>query len=192
MKFEYIFLYLSMIFWIFPAIRQYRTELFGYFLVYALTDPLSIVTHQLMSFTYHDPIYSLFNFLLLFSILWLFKYKYSIRILIAVVFSLSLFSFFSDYIFEYTLSISIHLIITAFFIRRTFIFIANYGKVNIFHLFLLLEEISIILKMSAVLISIKTGTIYYLATGAFEILIAIFFTIYREDNPKLHIDLRNA
>jgi hypothetical protein len=71
-------------------------------------------------------------------------------------------------------------------------FTAISGKVNIFHLFLLLEEISIILKTSAVLISFKTGIIYLAVTSAFEILIAIFFTLYREDNSKLHIDLRSA
>jgi hypothetical protein len=70
-------------------------------------------------------------------------------------------------------------------------FTANSGKVNIFHLLLLLEEISIILKSSAMLISSKPGLNYYVATSAFQILIAIFFTLYREDNEKLFIDLKS-
>ncbi|MHB8929105.1 MAG: hypothetical protein ACYC5R_00715 [Melioribacteraceae bacterium] len=88
--------------------------------------------------------------------------------------------------------ILIHVIITYFFIKKTFAFTANSGKVNIFHLILLLEEISIVLKTSTMLISFNPGYSYYIATNAFEILIAIFFTLYKEENEKLFIDLRSA
>lgn len=88
--------------------------------------------------------------------------------------------------------ILIHVIITYFFIKRTFTFTANSGRVNIFHLILLLEEISIILKTFTIVISLKPGMSYFIATNAFEILIAIFFTLYKEENEKLFIDLRSA
>ncbi|MCX6169109.1 MAG: hypothetical protein NTX65_07215 [Ignavibacteriales bacterium] len=192
MKINNIVIYLSIFFWIFPAIKQYKTKLFWYFFVFALTDPVVLIIRPLIMFTSNNPVYILSNFLLMLSVLWPFKNKKSIRILIVVVLSLCLFSFFSDHRFYFSLMILGHIIITYFFIKRTFMFIANSGKVNVFHLFLLLEEISIILKTSAVLISLQTGAIYFVATGAFEILIAIFFTLYREDNSKLHIDLRNA
>jgi hypothetical protein len=180
---------LSMFFWIFPAVRQYRTELFWYFLVDAFMDPLSII---IISNIKHTRIDLFLNFLLMLSVLWSVKNKKSIKLLLVVAFSLVLFSYFSDRIFHHSLIISFHTIIAYFFIKRTFMFIANSGKLNMFHLFLLLEEISIILKTSAVLLSLKTGQIYSYTTSAFEILIALFFTLYKEDNPKLHIDLRNA
>lgn len=177
-----------MFFWIFPAVRQYKTELFWYFLVFAFMDPLNAIV---MHFT-HIYLYPIFNFLLMLSVLWPFKNKKSIRILTAAILLLLLVSFTEVKFFSIYLHLLIHLIISYFFIKRTFIFSANSGKVNFFQLFLLLEEISIILKLVALLISLKTGTIYFFATGTFEILIAIFFTIYKEDNTKLQIDLRNA
>ncbi|MCX6169107.1 MAG: hypothetical protein NTX65_07205 [Ignavibacteriales bacterium] len=189
MTIYFVIVSLSMFFWIFPAVKQFKTNLFLYFLIYAMMDPITII---IISNIKHTRIELLFTFLLMLSVLWSFKYKKSIRILIAVVLSLVLYSYFSDRIFYLTLTISIHTIIVYFFIKRTFSFTANCGKVNIFHLFLLLEEISIILKISASLISVETGPVYSYTTTAFEILIAIFFTLYREDNPKLHIDLRSA
>jgi hypothetical protein len=189
MKIFFVITSLSMFFWIFPAVKQYRTELFWYFLVYALMDPFTII---IFSFIKHSRIDFFLTFLLMLSILWPVRNKKSIKILIAIVLLLSLFSFFRDNIFRSNLIITIHVIITYYFIKRTFTFIANSGKINIFHLFLLLEEISIILKILATLISVKTGPVYFVSTSAFQILIAIFFTIYREDNSKLHIDLRNA
>jgi hypothetical protein len=182
---------LSMLFWIFPAARQYKTNLFWYFLVYAFSDPIQLIVFTLSKFIY-GKLYIFITFLLLLTVLFPFENKKSIRIMTTVILSLVLFAFFSTKIFTTSLTIFIHVIITYFFIRRTFMFAAINGKVNIFHLFLLLEEISIILKLSAMLISLNPGLIYSIATGAFEILIAIFFTLYREDNPKLHIDLRNA
>ncbi len=192
MKIYFVIASLSMLFWIFPAVKQYKTELFWYFFIFAFTDPVKVIINLQIKHVSNNLTYVLSSFLLMLSVLWSFKNKKSIRILIAVVLSLALFSFFSNRIFTYNLMISIHVIITYFFIKRTFMFTANSGKVNIFHLILLLEEISIILKMSAMLISLKPGLNYYVATTAFQILIAIFFTLYREDNKKLFIDLRNA
>ena len=182
-----------MFFWIFPAVRQYMTELFWYFLIFAFADPITfLISTQIHSASNSPRVQTLLSFLLMLSVLWSFMNKKSIKILTASVLLLLLFSLFTNRTFAYSLLVLIHIIITFFFIKRTFAFTANSGKVNIFHLILLLEEISIVLKTSAILISFNPGFSYYLATNAFEILIAIFFTVYREDNTKLHIDLRNA
>jgi hypothetical protein len=191
MKIQYIVIYFSMFFWIFPAVRQYKTELFWYFFVLAIHDPITALIWYLLKAK--DPYETIIiSFFLLLTVLWSLKSKKSIRILIAVTLSLLLFSLFSSMMTIFYMKILFHMTIIYFFTKRTFMFIANCGKVNIFHLFLLLEEISIVLKMLATLISSQSGLIYLVATNAFEILIAIFFTLYREDNPKLHIDLRNT
>ena len=193
MKTFFIITSLSMFFWIFPAVRQYKTELFWYFLIFAFADPLILILSTQIHYVSNSPRFQTFlSFLLLLSVLWSFMNKKSIKILAALVLSLVLFSFFSNRTLAYSLIALIHVIITYFFIKRTFVFAANSGKMNIFHLILLLEEISIVLKTSGILISFNPGFSYYIATNAFEILIAIFFTIYREDNEKLFIDLRDA
>ncbi|MHB8905112.1 MAG: hypothetical protein ACYC4T_07780 [Melioribacteraceae bacterium] len=193
MKLFFVITSLSMFFWIFPAVRQYKTELFWYFLVFAFADPLSIIITTQIHYVSNIPRTQIFfSFLLMLSVLWSFKSKKSIKIFTASVLSLVLFSLFSNRTLAYSLLILIHVIITFFFIKRTFAFTANSGKVNIFHLILLLEEISIVLKTSTMLISFNPGYSYYIATNAFEILIAIFFTLYKEENEKLFIDLRSA
>lgn len=193
MKTSFVISSLSMFFWIFPAARQYKTELFWYFVIFAFSDPLAVIISTQIHYVSSIPRFQiLYSFLLMLSILWSFMNKKSIKILTVSVLSLVLFSFFSNRTLAYSLIILIHTIITFFFIKRTFAFTANSGKMNIFHLILLLEEISIVLKISAMLISFNPGYSYYILTNAFEILIAIFFTLFREDNTKLHINLRNA
>ncbi|MFA7229111.1 MAG: hypothetical protein WC061_08750 [Melioribacteraceae bacterium] len=64
------------------------------------------------------------------------------------------------------------------------------GGLNIFHLFLLLEEISIFLKFFVLLFELKTEMAFFITTTAFEILIALFFSFYREDNKKLLVTLK--
>ena len=193
MKTYFVISSLSMFFWIFPAVRQYKTELFWYFFIFAFADPISVIITTQIHYVSNIPRTQIFlSFLLMLSVLWSVKNKKSIKILLAVVLSLVLFSFFSNRTLAYSIMILIHVIITFFFIKRTFAFTANSGKVNIFHLILLLEEISIILKTSTILISLKPGISYFIATNAFEILIALFFIMYKEDNDKLFIDLRSA
>ncbi len=193
MKTLFVITSISMFFWIFPAVKQYKTELFWYFFIFAFTDPLTlIISTQIHNVSNSPRAQTFFSFLLMLSVLWSLKNKKSIKILTSSVLSLVLFSFFTNRTITYSVMILIHVIITYFFIKKTFAFTANSGKVNIFHLILLLEEISIVLKTSTMLISFNPGYSYYIATNAFEILIAIFFTLYKEENEKLFIDLRSA
>jgi len=188
---RYFVLYLSLFFWIFPAVKQYRTELFWYFLIYAALDPLVFVTSYLrLNVTIY--MYSFFSILLLLSVIWPFRKRISSKLLIAASFILLTVTNFDSPNSANHAQVYIHLFITFFFIWRTFSFVAETGKANLFHLFLLMEEVSIIFKFLAVIIEIKTGVIFFYATSAFQILIAIFFTLYREDNKKLLVDLRSC
>jgi len=191
MTIEFIIICLSMFFWIFPAAKQYRTQLFWYFLVFALMDPVTMIIGSTIK-TSSPQMTMVLSFILLLSVMSSLINKYSTRVLLLAASSLLLFSFFSSRIFATNLMILFHLTIIYFFIRRTFYFIANNGAVNIFHVFLLLEEISIVLKILAVLTEAKTGIAYFYATSFFQVLIAIFFTIFKEDDNKLFIDLKNV
>lgn len=80
-------------------------------------------------------------------------------------------------------------IILVFFIKRAILYIANNQKVNLFHAVLLLYVLTIILKFFVRQVDVNAGSVYFVVTGMFEILIAVFFTIFREDNPRLLIEL---
>lgn len=189
MKVQYIVVYLSILFWIFPAVRQYKTELFWYFLVFALTDPISMILITLKTNTPHTTL--IFSFILLFSVLCPLLKKSSTKAVLFVVSTLFIYSFFTSGIFITSLKLLFHIIIIFYFVQRSLSFITKTDKVNIFHLFLLLEEISIVLKILAVLNNAKTGLALFTATGLFQIMIAIFFTLYKEDDSKLFVSLRN-
>lgn len=49
MDLRYTIPYLSTFVWIFPALRQYRTNLFFFFLILALTDPIVLATYLIHS-----------------------------------------------------------------------------------------------------------------------------------------------
>lgn len=190
MTLQYIAAYLSILFWIFPAVRQYKTELFWYFLVFALSDPIRLILIILKTNTPNATL--ILTFILLFSVMWPLLKKSSTKAVLFVVSTLFIYSFFTSRIFSINLALLFRTIIIFYFVQRSLTFITKTYKVNIFHLFLLLEEISFVLKVLAVLFDVKTGLFFFTATNLFQILIAIFFTLYKEDDNKLFISLRNV
>ena len=68
-------------------------------------------------------------------------------------------------------------------------FSAANGKLNLFHIFLLLEEISIVLKAIFVLFyNVQAFPSFYI-TSIFEYFFALFFSFYREDDERVQIKL---
>lgn len=189
MSIQFIILYLSMFFWIFPAVRQYKTEMFWYFLVLALSDPISLILRALR-INYPHTTLILYFALLLTVMLPLFK-RPSTKAVLFIILTLSIYSFFDSVMFTANVKLLIHVIIIFYFSQRSLLFIKQTDKVNIFHLFLLLEEISIVLKVLAALDGTKTGLAFFVVTNGFQILIAIFFTIFKENDNRLFIDLKN-
>jgi len=55
---------------------------------------------------------------------------------------------------------------------------------------LILYQATSILKMLSVVENFSSGIYYFAITIIFQILIAIFFTIFREDDKRLHLDLK--
>lgn len=189
MEIAYIIFWFSVFFWIFPAIRHYKTELFWYFLTLALSDPLAHILKNTTIFRIYD-VHLIFVFLASLSLYWLILKKKYVRIILTCAFLLVLGSFFSTSNFSYKIIALIHLLILVFFLMRSIHFIAENSKLNIFHLFLLLYETSIILKILALLTQADTGIIFFYATSIFQILLAIFFGMFKEENSRLLIDLR--
>jgi len=178
-----------MFFWIFPAIRQYKSNLFWYFLLYAIHDPIAALYFHFTGRT-EEGIGIVFNLLLLLSISWGYRDKNFIKFLLAAAFLVSFISLFSTRHFVLYTNLLIHSILFFLFMLRTLSFVAVNGGLNIFHLFLLLEEISIFLKFFVLLFELKTEMAFFITTTAFEILIALFFSFYREDNKKLLVTLK--
>jgi hypothetical protein len=88
------------------------------------------------------------------------------------------------------LIILLHLLIFIKFFKIGVITLHKYNSVNIFLLALIFYELSIIINELVFLSNYNIKVIFFYTTIFFQILIAIFFTIFKEDNPRLNIKLK--
>jgi|WetSurMetagenome_2_1015567.scaffolds.fasta_scaffold139609_3 hypothetical protein len=182
--------YLSQIFWLFPAVRQFKTDLFFYFLILAVMDPIVDVARLTMGgIMYNVYVIMSFLILLIFIYINLKKIYFFAAVFISLV--LVFFSFFARISYCYDLLILSQVCILLFLIKRALFFIATYKNVNIFHLVLILYETSLIMKLLALLTNAEVGQSYFLITTIFEIFIAIFFSIFKEDNKKMLLSIKS-
>ena len=180
-----------MIVWIFPAIRQYRGNFFYYFLILAATDPVSRLWYFFTAPSSYAYVYCISSLLLYYSI-----DLRNIKILDNWVSKLTLLLIFIAALLLNTnyhlIIIVLHIIILFKFIKLISVKLFNENELNLFYLVLILYELTIIVKMSIIIIHTEIGSIFFQITLAFEMLIAVFFMIFREDNSKIIINLKSA
>lgn len=173
---------------ILPVLRQYKGYYFFYFLILASSSFSSFVlvniginpninllisTHLLLLSQHYKYLAFRSNLLV-----------FSFYILISMV----LYSFFSyQIVFIYVTFI--HYIIIGFITNRALKSVYRYLEIRYFYIVLLLYEISIILKLLAIVTNIIEGPYHFAITNVFQIFIALYFTIYREDRPHSAIYL---
>ncbi|MBX3009354.1 MAG: hypothetical protein KF816_15140 [Melioribacteraceae bacterium] len=185
-----IILFMSIIAWAMPMIRQANSKLFFYFYTIALADPMVILLANFRVLSSNE-ILALFTILNFFSLKYIVVNKkifYALASLMILLYILLLFG--PNIYFLHCIAISkfFNLIV---FLLYTLRFVAATSRVNIFHLILLFYEITIITKIAILFKNSETTLIYFIVTTLFQVLIAIWFTIFKEDNPKLHLNLRN-
>ena len=197
MTFDYAFVYsvtaLSSIFWIFAAIRQYKSELFWYFFVLAISDPIVFsLWLWLHKFIGPGHVYPILLFFLLLSLYWSDRKNWHVRMMLLALILIHIITFSSSEKVHNVVMILFHLPILSIFLKRSIYFIAENGKANLFHLFLLLYETTIILKMLVMLTEANSSLVLFYVTSLFEILIAVFFSIFKENDSRLFINLKNV
>lgn len=179
---------LSLVFWLLPAIRQYKTDLFFYFLILALMDPLVMLARFSPVFIMYN-VYVILSFLMLLMFVYLNMKKIFFYIFASVSLILSVLSFYASMTYCYDLLVITHIGILFFFIRRALFFVAANSNVNIFQIVLILYETSVILKILTFLTNAEVGQLYHLVTTVFQIFIAVFLTIFKEDNPRMSLKI---
>ena len=184
MPIEKIIVYISTFFWLFPPFRQYNGRYFYYFLILALSDPLALINYSFIGISHHF-IHSIAGLLLLYSfdsIEYLKKYLLANIIFILAFF---LFLFLLDNLLYVILTL--HLLILYRFIRLSLLNTFNKNELNIFLLVLVFYEISAIVNLIVFISKTNLGVVFYYLTLSFQILVAIFFTIFREDSSLLKL-----
>ena len=176
---------IGVIIWIFPAIRQFRGSIFYYFLILALADPIFYVHTTLFNAVGSNFLILTLNFLLFLSILSK-KELHRYRFILAGFFILAILVlvFDSNYQTAYSFVVLLRLSI---FVKFFIIFIQKNVEDNaasIFYIVLLIYELTNIFKFSNFVFGITNATAYFIITSFFQILIGIYFSIFKEDSPK--------
>jgi len=183
--------YLSAIFWILPAIRQYKTSLFRYFLVLAISDLLGLIFYYYLKIEF-SYFYIIVSFCLYVS-LQQFKYIERKKILFfgggSLILALSFIKLGTT--FDLSILTILHLMIIFRILYLFVMKVAQKQTINFFYLVLAFYEFTIILKFLNFLIELKVEaeTYFYITTG-FELLVGIFFTTFREESTRLVYKLK--
>jgi hypothetical protein len=186
---------ISIFFWTLPAIRQYKTNLFFYFLIIALMDPvglLFIATGLHLIATYQ--IYVISSLIILCGFFYSFSKRKYFLFAVAVSLLIIILSLFNGRNFGYIIVIFTHLFILFFFARRAVFSVVALKSVNIFHMILILYETSVIMKLltSLTIYDPELSLFHFFITSIFEAFIAVFFAVFKEENPKLLIALKES
>ena len=187
MSVERIIIYISTFFWLFPPFRQFKGRYFYYFLILALSDPFALFNYSFIGLP-HYFIHSIAGLLLLYSfdsIVYVKKY-----LLANIIFILSFFLFLFLLNNLLYVILTLHLLILYRFIRLSLLNTYRNNELNIFLCTLVFYEISVVVKTIVFISGTNLGVIFFYLTLSFQILVAIFFTVFREESSILKLKFR--
>ncbi len=177
--------FISIIVWLFPPIRQFKTKYFWFFLILALADP---ITHFLRQFSIYNPSYYFYVFISFLLIVSLQDKNFIIKAKFfwLTIFILSIIGFFLDISNNSQLLLLLFTnSVILFILLRNYIVEFVTKKNNLFLLFLVIYQLTIISKFLNLLLGFADATAFFIITSIFQIAFGLFFSIFREDNPKL-------
>jgi hypothetical protein len=176
-------LYISTIAWVFPIFRQYRSNLFYFFLFLGICDPLTLIAVKI--FPIKNELIAVIIAPILFYAINIDRKKPFIinKSEISVfVLAYSLLFIIKDY---NIILLILHTLITIRVIYKNIIALHLNQKINLLHLVLAFYMISSVASLIIYLNGNLQGLVLFYINLAFQTLIAIFFSIFSEDNPKL-------
>ena len=182
-------IYISIVFWLLPPFRQFRCKLFYYFLILAIADPTALFFLRVLDYSPHI-VHPIAGILLFYSInpskTTLKKYWVVNVIFIAGFFIC--FIYFENLLY---LTLLMHLLILFKFVQIIIMKIYTNHYVSLFYLALVFYELSAVINLSEFLGSSDFRVVIYYMTLSFQILMAIFFTIFTEKSDFLILKLRS-
>ena len=190
MSFSNIVIIVSLIIWLFPVFRQYKSNLFYYFFILALEDPIVYVTFIFTNIPV-TVIHSIAGILLFYAVDKDWKNIFKNRIMNLILiggFLVALFTL-SNLMF---LILTLHLLILSKFIKYIIIRLFNFSEINCFYFILIFYELTILINLIVLLSGTNVGYLLHYITAAFQMLVAIFFIIFKEDSQLLKISLKPA
>lgn len=182
--------YISIFFWLLPPFRQFRGAFFYFFLILSLYDPISLLFVKSTGLN-PDFIHVFLGILLFYSI----NFKItdiSKNIFWHIAFLSTLLLILIISRSPQIILLIIHFCILLKLIRLLLIKIYTDNAFNIFLLAIVFYEISAVLNLLVYLTANEMWLIIYYTTSAFQIFLAIFFTIFTDKSKTLILKIKSA
>lgn len=178
---------ISVLIWLFPPFKQRKTEYFWYFLILAITDPLTAILNLTLSIkTIQVNLLITFCLILALSDFSMIKKNWIIVVLIFLILVVAV----SDLSIKAQNEIKILLSFIVLFIilKNSLLYFNKNHTINLFFLIFILYEITIITKFMFSISETKTGVVYFYTTSFFEYFIGIYFSFFNvENSPKFKL-----
>ncbi len=183
-------IYASIFFWLFPIFRQYKGNYFLYFLILGLSDPIAMLCVAVLNVqpTLIHSVAAIFLYYSIDTVKREFERLWLLNLIIVVTFVIALLML-SNPLF---LVLILHFLILLIFIKKLMLKLYQSGEFNWFYLALIFYEITVILKVIVFISGTDVGILYFYITLVFQFLVAIFFTIFREESPLLRMRLKSS
>lgn len=175
----------SLIVWILPPIRQYKSYMFDFFLVLAVIDPATFLYGLITKSNLPLWLIALFIYLLFISIVteeFLKKLKY-VFIALPLLFVTSIPYMSTKY--YHILFVSMDLVLLFVFLKWLITSYVESKKLNIFYLMLVFYMLTIILKFFNLIIGFADASAFFIITTIAQIAFGLFFSIFREDGSGI-------
>jgi hypothetical protein len=183
----YKFLYhISIVIWVFPAIRQFRKDVFLYFLILAIGDPIAMVFQTLFKINLPSQVFVVTSYAMLTGVL----YKRSSKklkmalILFGVVLSVLMIFLFIPPTYCLMTLIMIHCILSVLFVKTFIIDYSTNSRINYFYLALIFYTLTVITKFLVVIIGLNDATAFFILTSIAQIFFGLYFSIVGEHKQK--------
>jgi hypothetical protein len=188
--FFFYFNLIGMLVWLFPPIRQYGTRFFIFFLMLGFAD----ITGALYTKYFQSSnllIYIIITAIAYFSIhnkAHLKKYFFYYAVLVITAFGI--FFRFPEMVSGSLIILFFHILIMLTLFKDLLNDFFNKKYLNIFLAVLIFYEITLVTKLATLLTGSFNNYIYFGTTTAIQILLGIFFSIFRYDYKRFIFQLR--
>jgi len=180
----------SVLIWVLIPFRQWKTFFFSYFLVLAVSDPAGYLLNYLfrIPFLLTYVTASWLSLIVLFSKDILKKY---LPYLLSFTAILVIFCYF--YVYDGAIEIIFFVIHLLILLRLSFLlilYVARNQAISVFYLLLVFYEAIVLSKFVNNFTNFADGVFYFIFSTAVQILVGIFFLIYKEDSDRIVFQLK--
>jgi hypothetical protein len=186
-----VFFLIGSLIWLLPPVRQFGTKYFIFFLAMGLADIAGLAYTKYIDQSTNYVVYISVVIIAFFSILENFgSLKKLLLFAGALIISNTIFLFYPDILTGILILLFFHIAIVVVLLRELLKNFFNLRYINIFLAVLIFYEFTTFTKMGTIFTGFANNYIYFGTTTTIQILLGLFFTIFRYDYKRFILQLR--